>query len=125
MAVTKGSAGLAKIGSATIAEIKDWSLTETADIIDVTKLGDTAKAKIVGLTSASGSMNASWDESDTAGQGALTVGATVSLKLYPDANSYATMSAIINDVGVTTTADGVVETSFSFEVDGAVTWTNA
>jgi len=127
MANHRGSEGVAKVGSVTIAEVKDWSISESAETIDDTTLGDTARTKKAGLTSASGSMTAFWDETNTTGQGALTVGAEgVSLKLYPEGAStgdiFASVSAIITEKGVSTTLDGMVETSISFEVDGVVTW---
>jgi hypothetical protein len=126
MANHKGSEGTAKIGSAVIAEVKDWSISESAETIDDTTLGDTARTKQVGLTSASGSMTAFWDETDATGQGAMTVGAEVALKLYPEGattgDKYASFSAIITEKGVSTTLDGMVETSMGFEANGVVTW---
>ena len=61
MAIHKGSEGVAKIGTSTIAEVKDWSISESADTIDTSSMGDTARTKVAGLTSASGSMTAMWD----------------------------------------------------------------
>jgi hypothetical protein len=126
MAIHKGSEGVAKIGTSTIAEVKDWSISESADTIDTSSMGDTARTKVAGLTSASGSMTAMWDETDTTGQGAMTVGAEVALKLYPEGattgDMFASLLAIITEKGVSTTLDGVVETSISFEANGAVTW---
>ena len=126
MANHKGSEGTAKIGSNVIAEVKDWSISESAETIDDTTLGDTARTKTVGLTSASGSMTAFWDETDTTGQGAMTAGAEVALKLYPEGattgDTFASLSAIITEKGVSTTLDGMVETSVSFEANGVVTW---
>jgi len=127
MANHKGSEGTAKIGANAIAEIKDWSISETAETIDDTTMGDTARTKQVGLTTASGSMTAFWDETDTTGQGAMTVGASVTLNLYPEGatsgDTYATLTALITEKGVSTTLDGMVETSVSFEATGAVSWT--
>jgi len=126
MANHKGSEGVAKIGANTIAEIKDFSLSETAETIDDTTMGDSARTKQVGLTTASGSMTAFWDETDTSGQGAMTVGASVTLNLYPEGattgDKYATLTALITEKGVSTTLDGMVETTVSFEANGAVTW---
>ena len=126
MANHKGSEGVVKIGSNTVAEIKDFSLSETAETIDDTTMGDSARTKLVGLTTASGSMTAFWDETDTSGQGAMTVGAEVTLNLYPEGattgDTYATLTALITEKGVSTTLDGMVETSVSFEANGAVTW---
>lgn len=129
MAIHKGSEGVAKIGTATIAEVKEWSLSESAETIDTSKMGDTARTKTAGLTTASGSMTAFWDETDTAGQGAMTVGAEVALKLYPEGattgDMFASADVIITEKGVSTTLDGLVETSITFEVTGVVTWAAA
>ena len=126
MANHKGSEGVAKVGTATIAEVKDWSISESGETIDDTTLGDTARTKKAGLTSASGSMTAFWDETDTNGQGAMSANAEVTLNLYPEGattgDTYATLSAIITEKGVSTSLDGMVETSISFEANGAVTW---
>ena len=126
MANHKGSEGVAKVGSNTIAEIKDFSLSETAETIDDTTMGDSARTKQVGLTTASGSMTAFWDETDSSGQGAMTVGASVTLNLYPEGattgDNYATLTALITEKGISTTLDGMVETTVSFEANGAVTW---
>ncbi len=126
MANHKGSEGVAKVGANTIAEVKDWSLSESAETIDDTVLGETARSKKVGLTSASGSLTAFWDETDTAGQGALTVGASITLNLYPEGavtgDKFASFEGLITEKGVSTSLDGMVETSVSFEANGAVTW---
>ena len=126
MANHKGSEGSVKIGTSTISEIKDWSLSETADTIEDTVMGDTARTRQSSLTSASGSLSAFWDETDTAGQGAMTVGAAVSLNLYPvgsaSGDKYAALAAIITEAGTSAAMDGMVEATFSFESNGAVTW---
>jgi len=129
MAVHKGSEGYVKVGANTVAEVQNWSLTETAETIDTSSMGDTARSYVSGLTSASGSVAVRWDETDTTGQGAMTVGASVTLNLYPEGadtgDTYATMSAIITEAGVSATFDSLVEATFSFQVDGAVTWGTA
>ncbi len=126
MANHTGSEGVVKVGANTVAEVRDWSLSETADTIEDTTMGDSARTRKAGLTSASGSITAYWDESDTTGQGAMTVGAEVTLNLYPEGatsgDTYATLSAIITEAGVSASFDGMVEATFSFEANGAVTW---
>lgn len=135
MARTSGKLGMVKVGTDSVAEVKDWNFSETCDVIDSTAMGDSAKQKVATFTSASGSLTAWWDSTDTDGQGALKAGNTVTLKLYTDVGLHATtglqtpasgdvfyeMSAIISERGVTTTMDGWIETSFSFEVSGAIT----
>ena len=46
MANHKGSEGVVKIGSDTIAEVKDWSFDETADTTEDTVMGDAARTRI-------------------------------------------------------------------------------
>ena len=126
MANHTGSEGVVKVGANSCAEVRDWSLSETADTIEDTSMGDSARTRKPGLTSASGSITAFWDETDTTGQGAMTVGAEVTLNLYPEGatsgDTYATLSAIITEAGVSASFDGMVEATFSFEANGAVTW---
>ena len=122
MAVHKGSEGYVKVGSNTVAEVRDWSLSESADTIETSSMGDAARTYTTGLTSATGSLSVHYDETDTTGQGALTVGAAVTLALYVDADTYATVSAIITEAGVSSSFDGLVEGSYSFTANGAVVW---
>lgn len=126
MANHKGSEGLVKIGSATVAEVKDWSLSETADTIEDTTMGDVARTRKPSLTSASGSISAFWDETDSAGQIAMQAGSEVALKLYPEGSAtgdyFASVSAIITTQDASAAMDGMVEASFSWESNGAVTW---
>ena len=126
MALHKGSEGVVKIGSNTIAEVRDWSLEETAETIDSTELSDSAKTFEVGTTSWSGSLNCFWVETATTGQGACTVGASVTLNLYPEGattgDTYATGTALINSLSKSGGIDGLVEASFSFQGTGALTW---
>jgi len=125
MANHKGSEGVVKIGTDTIAEVKDWSFDETADTTEDTVMGDAARTRKSTLTSASGSINAFWDETDTNGQVAMSAGSEVALKLYPEGattgDTFYSVAAIITSVSRSATFDGMVEASFSFESNGAVT----
>jgi len=127
MANHTGNGGVVKVGSNTVAEIREFSLSETAETIDDSTMGSTARTKKSGMTSASGSMTAFWDETDATGQGAMTVGAAVTLNLHFEGTAsgatYATLSAIITEAGVSSTFDSMVEATFSFEANGAVSWT--
>jgi len=126
MANHKGSEGVVKIGANTIAEVKDWSLSETADTIEDTTMGDVARTRQPSLTSASGSLNCFWDETDANGQIAMQAGTEVALKLYPEGAAsgdyFASVQAIITTQDASATMDGMVEAAFSWESNGAVTW---
>ena len=125
MANHKGSEGLVKVGSDTVAEVRDWSFTISADTVEDTAMGDAARTYKPSLTSASGSLSAYWDETDTTGQGAMTAGAEVTLNLYPEGAAsgakYWTGSAIVTEEGGTASFDGMVEFTFGFSINGAFT----
>ena len=125
MATHTGSQGTVKVGSNAVAELKSWSLDQTQDTVETTKLGDTVKTYSVTQSSSSGTMDCFWDETDTNGQVACSIGATVTLNLYPEGatsgDTYYSGSAIITSVGVSQSHDGLVERSFGFQITGAVT----
>ncbi len=127
MATHKGSERVVKVGSNTVAEVRDWSLTISADTIEDTTMGDSARTYLSSLTSASGSISAYWDETNSTGQGAMTAGAEVTLNLYPEGDAagdtYYSFSAIITEEGASAAFDGMVEATFSFQANGAVTTT--
>lgn len=127
MATHKGSEGVVKIGSNTIAEVRDWSITISSDTVEDTTMGDSARTYKPSLTSATGSISAYWDETDATGQGAMTAGSEVTLNLYPEGSdsgdTYYTASVIITEEGASASFDGMVEASYSFSANGAVTTT--
>ena len=125
MATHTGSQGTVKVGSNAVAEVKSWTLDQTQDTVETTKLGDTVKTYSVTQSSSSGSLSCHWDETDTNGQVALSIGATVTLNLYPEGattgDTYYSGSALITSVGVSQTHDGIVERELGFQITGAVT----
>ena len=127
MATHKGSEGLVKVGSATIAEVKSYSLEESADTIETTKMGDAARTYLPSLTSFSGSIDCFWDETDTSGQVALAVGASVTLVFYPEGadagDTYYSGTALVTGKTITGSFDGMVEASISVQGTGAITTT--
>lgn len=127
MANHKGSEGTVKVGSNAVAEIKSYSITETADTIEDTVMGDAARTYKPSLTSFSGSLDVLWDETDTTGQGALTVGSEVTLNVYPEGSTsgdtYFTGSAIVTSVAVSGSFDGLVTASISVQGNGALSTT--
>jgi predicted secreted protein len=127
MATHKGREGLVKVGSATVAEVKSYSLEESADTIETTKMGDAARTYLPSLTSFSGSIDCFWDETDTAGQVALAVGASVTLVFYPEGeasgDTYYSGTALVTGKTITGSFDGMVEASISVQGTGAITTT--
>lgn len=125
MAVHKGSEGTVEVGDNAIAEIRSYSLEESADTLEITTMGDTARTYLPSLTTFSGSVDVYWDETDTTGQGALTIGAQVTLNVYPEGDTagdvYYTGSAIVTGVTRSASFDGMVEASISVQGTGALT----
>lgn len=125
MAVHKGSEGTVKVGANAIAEIRSYSIEETSDTLETTTMGDSARTYTPNLTSWSGSVDVYWDETDTTGQGALTVGAEITLNVYPEgdtsADTYYTGAAIVTSVTKNASFDGLVEASISVQGTGALT----
>lgn len=125
MATVSGNSGAVFIGSDQVAEVKSFDITETDNIIESTSMGDTSKTFEAGLKEASGTITCHFDKSDSTGQEAMTVGASVTLNLYPEGNSSSnreiSMTAQITSVGVSEAINEIVERSFGFTADGAVT----
>ena len=125
MASHIGRDGIVKVGAATVAEVKSFSIEESADTVETTKMTDTARSHAITLTSFSGSLDCFWDETDTTGQGALTIGASVTLALYPEGDTtgdtYYSGTALVTGVSRSASFDGMVEASISVQGTGALT----
>jgi predicted secreted protein len=125
MATHKGSEGTVKVGSNAVAEIRSYSIEESADTLEDTSMGDSARTYKPSLTNFSGSLDVFWDETDTSGQGALSIGSEVTLNVYPEGDAsgdtYYSGSAIVTGVSRTGSFDGLVEASISVQGNGALT----
>lgn len=126
MATHAGSEGTIKIGSSTLGEIKSFSIDETADVIEKTKMGDSSRSYLLGLTQFTGSATLNWDETD-AGQVAADVGASITLEVYPEGatsgDTYYTGTAFVTGFTVNSSFDGIVEAEVSFQGSGGLTKT--
>lgn len=123
MATHLGKEGYLKVSATTVGEVRDYSLSQSAAQVDDTVIGDewtTTKTTLKSWT-ASGSLF--WDEAD-AGQLSLTIGATVTLDLYPEgvaaSDTYFSGSCNITQFDVTARHDSMVEASFSAQGNGAL-----
>ena len=127
MATHKGSEGTVKVGANAVAEIRSYSITETADTLEDTVMGDAARTYLASLKSFSGSMDVFWDETDTTGQSTLSPGTSVTSNIYPEGSTsgdtYYTGSIIVTEKSITASFDGMVEASISFQGTGALSET--
>ena len=127
MATHTGSEGTVKVGANAIAEIRSFSIEESADTLEDTTMGDTARTYKSSLTTYTGTVDVLWDETDTTGQGALTIGASVTLNLDPEGDTsgdtYYTGTAIVTGRTINSSFDGLVEMSISVQGSGALSET--
>ena len=124
MATHAGSEGTVKSGANAIAEIRSFSLEETADTIEDTSMGDASRTYLTGLKTFSGSVDVFWDETDTNGQVSFAVGSSVTLAVYPEGDTsgdtYYSGTAIVTGRTITSSFDGMVEASFTLQGTGAL-----
>ena len=127
MAAHSGSEGTVKVGANAVAEIRSFSISETSDTVEDTTMGDAARTYKPSLKSWSGSIEVFWDETDTNGQGALTVGSDVTVGFYPEGattgDTYMSGAAIVTGLTVNSSFDGMVEASVTVQGNGALTTT--
>lgn len=125
MAIHKGSEGLIKVGSNTVAEVRSYSLEESSDTVESTSMGDSYRSFEASLLSYSGTVDCFWDETDTDGQVALDPGNSVTLVWYPEGadsgDTYYTGTVIVTGKSISGSFDGIVEASISVQGTGGIT----
>ncbi|MBT60424.1 MAG: hypothetical protein CMA63_02580 [Euryarchaeota archaeon] len=127
MATHLGKEGTVQVGSNSIAEIRSFSIDETIDTVEDTSMGDASKSYLASIKDFSGSIDVIYDETDTNGQTALAVGATVTLNFAPEGTASGdvklTGSAIVTGKSINSSFDGLVEASISIQGTGGLTTT--
>lgn len=125
MATVIGKDGAVYIGANAIAEVRDFSLETTSELVNDTVMGDTWMTNKATQKSWTASINCYFDADDATGQALLIEGAEVSLLLYPSGNTSTNVeyagSLIVTGVSRSQSFDGMVEVSFSGTGNGALT----
>lgn len=125
MTEATGRSGAVLVGANIVAAINDFNISEQVATIPKSKMGQTHEEVEPGLASWSADVSCYWDPDDTTGQGALTVGAVVTLALYPFGNTtgkiYKTGTALVESVSNAVPADGMVTMAIQFKGSGALT----
>jgi len=112
MATKWGVDGVVKLGANTIGEMQRFEIEETVSPIVDSAMGDTWETHIPasGIKSWSANCDVHWDEGDTNGQLAATLGASLTLNLYPEGSTtgdvYYTGTASVVRRGITVEKDG-------------------
>ncbi len=124
MATFKGNEGTVLSGSDAVAEIRSFSVSETADVIEDTVMGDSAKSYVASFTDATATVECYFDDTDTA-QNSFTVGSSVTLNLQMEGNTTGdhrlSGTALITGRDVSVAADGMVEATYSMQITGGLT----
>lgn len=127
MATHTAANGVIKVGSNAVAEVTGFSIEYTSDTVEDTVIGDTARTYIPTLKSFTASLDAFWDETDTNGQGALTVGTSVTFAVYPEGDTtgdtYYTGSGIITGRTISSSTGEMITASFTVQGSGDLTET--
>ena len=125
MATHLGKEGTVQVGSNSIAEIRGFSIDETIDTVEDTSMGDSSKTYLASIKDFSGSVDVLYDETDTNGQTALAIGSSVTLNFAPEGTASGdvklTGTAIVTGKSVTSSFDGLVESTISVQGTGGLT----
>ena len=129
MATHKGSTGSVKVAvsggtEAVVGEVRSYSIDETADTIEDTVMGDSAKTYLPSLTDATLTIDALWDDSD-AQQLVMDTKKEIDWEIHPTGTGtgekYYAGAGIVTAKTISASYDGLVEASFSVQVSGAIT----
>ncbi len=127
MATHLGKEGTVQVGSNAIAEIRGFSIDETIDVVEDTSMGDSSKTYLASIKDFSGTVDVLYDETDTNGQTALSLGSSVTLNFAPEGTSSGdvklTGTAIVTGKSITSSFDGLVESTITVQGTGGLTTT--
>lgn len=117
--------GVIKVGSSAVAEVTGYSINYTADTVEDTVIGDTARTYKATLKSYTASIDAMYDQTDTSGQLALDVGTDITFSLYPSGETsgdkYYTGSGIITGRTISGSVGEMISATFEIQGNGDLT----
>lgn len=120
MATYSGNSGAVYIGATVIAEVRDWSIEQSANRVDSTVMGDDWTSGKITQKSWSGSVNIYYDPS----QQGIELGQLITLNLYPQGRTtgleYYSGQCHITALNSSASFDGMIEASISVEGNGSL-----
>ena len=124
MATHHGKEGVVTAGGTAVGELTSFTLETTADVVEDTALTDSTKSFVSGRTSFSGTLEMSYDETDSPQQ-TLTAGTSISFVLGAEGDSTGdeifSGSGIITGMSVSVPLDGITTRSVTFQGTGTLT----
>lgn len=123
MSTTRGCFGQITVDASVVGELRSWELTETAEEIDVSAMGNCVKKYESGPVEASGTMAVWLDDAD-AGQALLAVATEVDVILWPGGAgsglAQRSFTARINEIPESADVEGAVERSYTYRATTAI-----
>tara|TARA_B100000424_G_scaffold240431_1_gene207816 strand:- start:400 stop:786 length:387 start_codon:yes stop_codon:yes gene_type:complete len=124
MATHHGKEGVVKAGGTGIGELTGFTLETTADVVEDTQLSDSTKSFLAGRSSFSGTLEMSYDETDSPQQ-TLTAGTSISFVLGAEGDGSGdeifSGSGIITGMSVNVGLDAITTRSVTFQGTGTLT----
>jgi hypothetical protein len=129
MATKTGASGVVKVqvsGTtvAVVGEVRSFTFEGSADTIEDSVIGDTARTYKQGLSTNTVSIECYWDEAD-AQQLILDERADIDFEIYPTGTgtgeTYFSGGGIVTSRNISGAFDGMVEASFTIQCSGAIT----
>jgi len=125
MATFKGNEGTVLSGTNAVAEIRSFTVNETADVIEDTAMGDAAKTYVASFKDATATVECYFDDTDTNGQSTFDVGASVTVNFQMEGNTSGdhklSGTALITGKDISASADGMVTGTYSMQITGGLT----
>lgn len=123
-----GKNGVLRIGANAIAEIVDFEIEESVDLVEDTALADKSKTYksaddlVRGWT---GKLTAHWDDTDTNGQEAAVIAALIAIEAYPEGTAVGASklsgSAVVDNVAIGVAPNAIVSRTITFTGTGDLT----
>ena len=124
MATHHGKEGVVTAGGTAVGELTGFTIETTADVVEDTALTDATKSFVAGRTSFSGTLEMSYDETDSPQQ-TLTAGTSISFILLPEGNASGdekfSGTGIVTGMSVNNSMDAIVSRTVTFQGTGALT----
>ncbi len=124
MATFSGKNGVFEVGASPVGEVKSFNVSETADTVEDTEMGDASRSHLVTLKSWEGSVDLHFDDTDSV-QTSLAIGASVTVDFLPEGSatgSYSlTGTATVTGVEITNEIENVVSRTITFRGKGDLT----
>lgn len=124
MTTYTGQNGTVKDGSNAVGEVRNFEVSQTADVVEDTVMGDGWKTNKATQKSWSGSVSVLFDHTDTNGQNVFAIGSLVTFNGYPSADTSGNLelagSAIVTSRTIRSSHDGLVEMDLEITGTGAL-----